>query len=178
MYANVLRDPAFFRFLTCIDEELAAETRREGCRQCAGRLHVADFPRKPRGCPAGVLEEYSWRFSFTCGRCEKRTTSASVRFLGRRVYVAVVLMLTSPPRGHSVRQLADSLSVPIRTLLRWRRWWTQTFVHTPLWQTARSRLMPPVASAGLPRSLLDRFQADRPSDRLAQALRFLSPCNR
>ncbi|MHB1829616.1 MAG: hypothetical protein ACYCV6_18355, partial [Steroidobacteraceae bacterium] len=42
----------------------------------------------PRGCPPSVLEEYSRRLSFTCGRCEKRTTPASVRFLGRRVYVA------------------------------------------------------------------------------------------
>lgn len=60
-----------------------------------------------------MLEEYSWRFSFTCTRCEQRATSASVRFLDRRVYVAVVLMLTSAPQGHSVRQLAEFLSVPI-----------------------------------------------------------------
>jgi hypothetical protein len=178
VYADVLRDPAFFRFLTRIDEELAAETRREGCPRCAGRLHVANFPRKPRGCPAAVVEEYSRRLSFTCGRCEQRATSASVRFLGRRVYVAVMLMLTSPPQGHSVRQLAAWLSVPMRTLLRWRRWWTQTFVRTPWWQAVRSRFMPPMASAQLPRDLLDRFRADRPSDRLAQALRFLSTSSR
>lgn len=178
MYADVLRDPAFFHFLTRIDEELAAETRREGCQQCAGRLHVADFPRKPRGCPAAVVEEYSWRLSFTCGACEQRATPTSVRFLGRRVYVAVMLMLTSPPQGHSVRRLADALSVPIRTLLRWRRWWAQAFVRTPLWQAARSRFISPIASAQLPRGLLDRFQADRPSDRLVQALRFLSTASR
>jgi hypothetical protein len=74
VYASVLRDPAFFRFLLRIDEEFAAETRRDGCPKCAARLHVADFPRKPRGCPAAVVEEYSWRFSFTCGQCEKRAT--------------------------------------------------------------------------------------------------------
>lgn len=93
MYDAVLRDPAFFRFLLRIDQELAAETRRAGCQHCAGALHVADFPRKPRGCPAAVIEDYSWRFSFTCGRCDQRATSASVRFLGRRVYVAAVLVL-------------------------------------------------------------------------------------
>ncbi len=68
MYDDVLRDPAFFRFLLRIDEEWAAEARRTGCRRCGGPLHVADFPRKPRGCPPAVVEEYSWRFSFTCGR--------------------------------------------------------------------------------------------------------------
>lgn len=175
MYAVVLQDPAFFRFLLRIDTELASETRRAGCPQCAGRLHVADFPRKPRGCPASVLEEYSSRFSFTCARCEQRATSASVRFLGRRVYVAVVLMLSSPPRGVTVRQLSEQLSVPIRTLLRWRRWWRQEFLRTAFWRAARSRFMPALADDRLPARLLDRFDAASPSDRLTQALRFLSP---
>lgn len=83
-------DPAFFRFLTQIDAQLAAEARERRCRECAGPLHVADFPRKPRGCPASVREEYSWRLSFTCGRCDARTTPASVRFLGRRATIAVI----------------------------------------------------------------------------------------
>ena len=175
MYASILRDPAFFRFLLRIDEEFAAETHREGCPKCAGPLHVADFPRKPRGCPAAVVEDYSWRFSFTCGRCEKRATSASVRFLGRRVYVAVMLMLVSPSQGLATRHLSDQLGVPMRTLLRWRRWWREEFLCTAFWQAVRSRFMPPLESAQLPQSLLARIQADSPTDRLAQTLRFLSP---
>jgi hypothetical protein len=174
VYDAVLQDPSFFQFLLRIDQEFAAETRLARCRHCAGALHVADFPRKPRGCPASVVEEYSRRFSFTCGRCEQRATSASVRFLGRRVYVAVVLMLSSPPRGLAAQDLSHRLSVPMRTLLRWRRWWTEEFLRTPFWQAARSRLMPPVLSIHLPRSLLDRFDVGSPTDRLAQALRFLS----
>lgn len=172
MYDDVLRDPAFFRFLVRIDEELAAEARRAGCRHCGGPLHVADFPRKPRGCPPAVVEEYSRRFSFTCGRCDARTTSRSVRFLGRRVYVAVVLMLASP-RGRTARQLCDQLNVAMRTLERWRRWWREGFVRTPLWQALRSRFMPPLPAAQLPQSLLDRFEAHTPADRLVQALRVL-----
>lgn len=65
----------------------------------AVRCTVQITPRKPRGCPASVVEDYSSRYSFTCGRCEKRATPASVRFLGRRVYLAVVLMLVSPLGG-------------------------------------------------------------------------------
>lgn len=175
MYASLLRDPAFFRFLLRIDEEFAAETCKAGCPKCAGPLHVADFPRKPRGCPAAVVEEYSWRFSFTCGRCEKRATSASVRFLGRRVYVAVMLMLVSPPQGVTACQLCDELGVPIRTLSRWRRWWRTDFLCTALWRAARSRFMPPLESEQLPGSLLARIQANSPTDRLALALRWLSP---
>jgi len=49
-----LQDPAFVRFLNRIDEELAAAARLGGCRFCEGPLHVADYPRKPRGCPAAV----------------------------------------------------------------------------------------------------------------------------
>lgn len=175
MYAEALRDPAFFLFLLRIDEEFATETHRGGCRYCGGPLHVADFPRKPRGCPATAVEEYSWRFSFTCGRCDKRATSASVRFLGRRVYVAAVLMLISPPQGHAIQRLCEQLSVPIRTVQRWRTWWTKDFLRTPFWQAARSRFMPPLLSAQFPLSLLERFDGEHPADRLVQALRFLCP---
>jgi hypothetical protein len=66
------------------------------------------------------MEEYSSRFSFTCGRCEKRATPASVRFLGRRVYLAVVLMLVSPRGGAAGRALCELLTIPQRTLGRWR----------------------------------------------------------
>jgi hypothetical protein len=175
VYDAILRDPSFFRFLLRIDEEFAAETRLGRCRHCAGALHVADFPRKPRGCPAAVVEEYSRRFSFTCGRCDQRATSASVRFLGRRVYVAVVLMLNSPPGSIAARELCAQLSIPRRTLLRWRKWWTEEFLRTPFWQAARLQFMPPVLVTQLPGSLLDRIDTNSPADRLVRALRLISP---
>ena len=55
---HVLQDPAFFHFLTRIDEEFAAATRVGRCPGCEGPLHVADYPRKPRGCPAAVREDF------------------------------------------------------------------------------------------------------------------------
>lgn len=171
----VLQDPAFFHFLTRIDEELAAATRGGGCRGCAGPLHVADFPRKPRGCLAAVREEYSWRLSFTCGRCDVRATSPSVRFAGRRVYLSVVLMLFSPPGSSSGQALCDLLSIPARTLQRWRTWWRVDFPLTLFWQSVRQRFMPRVVAERLPHSLLERFDADQMADRLAQALQFIAP---
>ena len=171
----VLQDPAFFHFLSRIDEEFASATRLGRCRGCGGPLHVADFPRKPRGCPAAVREDYSWRFSFTCAHCDQRATPASVRFSGRRVYVAVVLMLFSPPSGSQGRELCELLSIPVRTLKRWRRWWTEEFLLTPFWQSVRERFMPPVTTAQLPQSLLERFAAGAMTDRLAQVLRFIAP---
>jgi hypothetical protein len=175
VYAEILRDPAFFLFLSRIDAEFADQARREGCRHCAGPLHVSDFPRKPRGCPASVVEDYSWRFSFTCGHCEQRTTSPSVRFLSRRVYVGVMLMLSSPPRGRATQGLCEQLNVPSRTVQRWRRWWTSDFLRTPFWQAMRSQFMPPLAGEQLPASLIDRFDAVSARERLVQTLRFVSP---
>lgn len=171
----VLQDPAFFHFLTRIDEEFAATIRRDRCRGCAGPLHVADYPRKPRGCPASVREDYSWRLSFTCGRCDARATSPSVRFAGRRVYLSVVLMLASPPDSSSGQALCNLLSIPVRTLQRWRTWWRVDFALTPFWQSVRERFMPPVVTEQLPPSLLARFDTGELTHRLAQALRFIAP---
>ena len=170
----VLQDPDFFLFLLRIDEEFAATTREAGCR-CGGVLHSARFPRKPRGCPPAVLGEYSWRFSFTCARCEQRATPASVRFMGRRVYLAVVLTLISPPGGSTAQRLAGMLTIPVRTLDRWRAWWSRDFPRTPFWQSMRERFMTPIPGERLPQSLLERFDADTSAQRLARVLRFLAP---
>jgi len=171
----ILQEPAFFRFLTHIDEELAATTRLAGCRSCEGALHVANYPRKPRGCPVAVRAEYSRRLSFTCGRCERRTTSASVRFAGRRVYLAVVLMLVSPPGSASVRALRDRLRIAPVTLKRWCRWWRESFPSTRFWQSVCEGFMPPVRTGELPNSLLERFEASTMIELLAYALRFIAP---
>ena len=175
MCHDVLQDPTFFRFLSKIDCEFAATTREGRCPGCAGPLHVADYPRKPRGCPAAVREEYSRRLSFTCGRCDARATAPSVRFAGRRVYLAVILMLRSPPGSVTGQKLCTLFSIPARTLKRWRTWWREDFPATPFWQSMRERFMPPVAPDRLPDSLLERFEGKSMSDRLMQALRWTAP---
>ena len=71
----MLQNPAFFRFLSRIN----AEARWSRCFHCAGPLHVADYPRKPRGYPVVVRAEYARRLSFTCGWCETRTPPAAKR---------------------------------------------------------------------------------------------------
>jgi hypothetical protein len=84
-------------------------------------------------------------------------------------------MLSSPPDSASARQLQCLLGISRRTVLRWRRWWTQEFTRTRVWRSLRSRLMPPIAPMQLPRSLLDRLRSKDLAMRLAQALRLLSP---
>jgi len=171
----LLHDPAFFRLLTRIDVEFAAETRQGRCPACAGPLHVADFPRKPRGCPASVREEYSRRLSFTCGWCESRSTPPSVRFLSRRVYVAVALILFSPRGGFAAHALARQFPVPVRTLERWRIWWQRDFQQTRFWRSVRERFAPTVPAEGLPDSLFARFRGPSCHERLVQLLRFVRP---
>jgi hypothetical protein len=91
------------------------------------------------------------------------------------VYLTVVLMLRSPPGSGSAQQLCDLLSIPARTLTRWRRWWRQDFPTTPFWRSMRERFMPPVVTDGLPSSVLERFVSESMSDRLTHVLRWISP---
>ena len=171
-----LQDPKLFRLLLRIDQDIAESTRQAGCH-CGGRLHRANYPRKPRGCPLEVRAEFASRLSFCCHRCRRRTTSRSVRFLGRRVYLALVMVLVGSRhagQSGSAHGLSKSVHIPLRTLQRWRAWWQQQFVGTPLWQVHRARFMPPVATAWLPASLLTRF-AGSGSAPLERLLIFLSP---
>ncbi len=94
MCHTLLQDPKFFRLLLRIDEELAGQARAVGCA-CGGVLHRANYPRKPRACLSEVRADFESRFSFCCNRCRRRTTSKSVRFLGRRVYLALAVVLAS-----------------------------------------------------------------------------------
>ena len=83
-----LTDANFYELLFQIDESIAAEVRARGC-SCGGQLHRALYPRKPRGIRCALDESYQSRLSFCCAQdgCRRRHTPASVRFLGRKVYL-------------------------------------------------------------------------------------------
>jgi hypothetical protein len=173
----LLQDPRFFRLLYRIDQELAAQTRAGGCLFCGGVLHCANYPRKPRACLAEVWDDFDRRFSFCCNRCRKRCTSLSVRFLGRRVYLGLAVVLAS---ARHVGQMpaaawtAQALAIPIRTLERWRQWWQTDFALTPLWWAQGARFMPPVTPLQLPGELLERL-AGEVEEALMRLLYFLTP---
>jgi hypothetical protein len=172
----LLYDPKFFALLLRIDHELAAQARADGCR-CGGALHRADYPRKPRGCPAEVRPDHSSRLSFCCSLCRRRATSMSVRFLGRRVYLALAVVLVSArPAGPTpaAARLGMALGVPRRTLARWRDWWHEQFPRTPLWRASSARFMPPVPEAQLPGELIARFTGPA-QEALMRLLVWLSP---
>jgi hypothetical protein len=176
---SIVRDPRFFDFLVSIDRDLAEQVRLDGCF-CGGRLHRADYPRKPRGGPGSLGRFHTRRLSWCCAveGCRCRKTPPSVRFLGRRVYWAAVVVLVSALScgitASRAAQLRESVGVSLRTLRRWRQWWRETFVDSRLWRGQRSCFVPPVQVAALPASLVERFAGDE-RQRLISALEFLSP---
>jgi hypothetical protein len=110
--------------------------------------------------------------------CRKRTTPASLRFLGRKIYLATVVTLISAMLlGTTPARLARLSAVPgidRRTLARWRTWWRSSFTEGPFAAVAKAALVPPLDIAGLPVSLLDRF-AGGLDQKLTALLRFLGP---
>ena len=62
-----------------------------------------------------------------------------------------------------------------RTEGRWRQWWLDDFVLTPLWRVQRALFMPPVDECRLPACLLPCFSAADESGQWVLLLRFLAP---
>jgi hypothetical protein len=181
MYVSLLCDLAFYLFLLQIDRDHAEAVRRSGCRFCGAALHSACYPRRPRGVPAGIDPgpEFGVCFSFCCSAdgCRRRHRAPSVRFLGRKVYLAAMVSLLTAmrqgPTPRSARQLRSHFGADRRTLVRWRRWWEAFFPRSDFWRRMRDRFLPPLLEADLPRSLIDRFTGHSLRDRVIAMLRFL-----
>ena len=178
MCQKLLGDATLYALLMRMDRDLAAKAREERRLLCGGSLHRANYPRKPRGGPPGLELGYLYRLSFCCVKCRKRRTPPSVRFLGRRVYLGVVVVLvTTLQSGWTARRFArlrEQLGVDRRTVERWRRWWKETLPQGPFWRGAKGRFAEPVEAGDLPGALLERFGGDART-RLVALLRFLSP---
>ena len=176
-----LCDARFYRLLFQMDQDLAHQVQASGCRFCGGVLHSACYPRKPRGLRGALDETYDTRLSFCCAvdGCRRRNTPPSVRFLGRRVYLGVmVVLLTAGKQGLSDKRrrgLIDQLAVPPQTLARWRCWWREVFPGTRCWRAEQGQFLPPIPVAGLPGALLDRLTGTTLVERLCQLLLLIAP---
>ena len=181
MYHDLPRDANFWAFLFSIHRALADSPRQKAC-PCGGRLHCANYPRKPRGGGDDLPEQYGSRLSFCCERdgCRKRATPPSVRFLGRKVYLGAVVVLVAAmrqgPSPRRVRELSGLFGADRRTIARWQVFWREHFPQTPFWKVARGRFVPAVEIALLPRSLLAALlRGDDSCQGWGRRLRFLSP---
>jgi hypothetical protein len=168
----------FFTLLEQHDEGVARRVAAEGCPRCDGPLHRGDYDRKPRGAliaPAG--ERFVRRFSLCCGRegCRKRATPPSLRFLGRRVYLGVVVIVASLAAQWlgSAEASRPVTGVPARTTRRWVGWWCGTFVETEVFLAVRARLVG-LAVGELPASIVAKLPGRWP-ERVRAVLEFLAP---
>ena len=170
-----MADQKLWALLGKVDTDLAAGARAGGCPHCAGKLHAADYERKPRGGP-----KWDRRWSFCCAAegCRRRRTPESVRFLGRRVYAGFVVVLMAAMvhglKPERVRLIQEMLGVDRRTLGRWRGWWLGAFTAGPFWKVTRGRFMPLVCEQTLPWSLGERFGLELAAG-MAGLLGFLAP---
>lgn len=164
-----------------VDRELAAAAKAVGCF-CGGGLHRGDYERKPRGGADGQGPEHSKRLSFCCGRegCRKRVTPASLRFLERRVYWGVVVVLGSAFEGGvtagRVRRVRELIGYPIdrRTLERWVEWWRKGLPKSRILKAATGLFWRKVESGRLPVSLLETVTGPDVATRVTRVLELLS----
>jgi hypothetical protein len=178
---DFLSDASFYDFLFQVDRDIASKVQQQSCQYCGGCLHSARYPRKPRGRRHCLTADYQTRLSFCCNKegCRRRTTPPSVRFLGRKVYLGVIIILiTALNHGLSHRrrqQLLDQLDINPQTFYRWLTWWREFFPTSRCWQAARSQFMLPLNNVHLPGALLGRFTGRDLAQRLCQFLQLLLP---
>ena len=176
-----LNDSRFYRYLFLIDQDIASDAQSSGCPYCGGVLHSARYPRKPRGIRSALDASYETRLSFCCATegCRRRTTPPSMRFLGRKVYLGVIIILvTALEQGLTPRrrkQLIEQLDLYPQTLSRWRKWWHETFPSSRCWQAERGNYVPPVDTNLLPDALLERLNGRDLRHRLCLLLRLITP---
>lgn len=179
MYAEIFSQASFPDALLALDRDLALAAKLQGCPRCHGVLDVANYPRKPRGGPFALGDEHSRRLSLCCRRdgCRLRVTPPSVRFLGRRVYLSVVVLLCGVlqqgPTSWRMDALRRKVGADRRTLARWRRWWVERVGHSRVFEIGRAQFMPPAEAAQLPLSLVESFVGPA-SERVLHALRWLA----
>jgi hypothetical protein len=143
---------AFFQTLREIDKTIFLEAKARGCLICGGPLDTSNIPRKPRG--LGELEDL--RFSLCCRRegCRKRLTPPSLRFFGRKVYPALVVILAVD----FCRELGLSQRIARQTLARWRSLWRERLAEpSPFMRRARGFLPPGCKAGTTPGSLTSHF---------------------
>lgn len=152
-------DSSIWPRLYQLDQLIAEEAKACRCPNCGSVLHQARFPRKPRGvCRSLLGEEYCSRFSFCCSQCRSRCTPPSVRFLGRKVYLGVIVVLAAAVAqgltNQRFKKLIEHLPLSRHTLQRWLHWWQEQLPGTPFWRQLQGRV-PSMSQTPLPLAIID-----------------------
>ena len=140
-----------------------------------------NYPRKPQGAGTELTEfQHSDLASAVIATAAGRVTPRSVRFLGRRVYLAAVVILVSAmrqgPNSRRVGELSKHFGADESTIARWQTFWRKHFPQTPFWKVARASFLPLGEIVSLPYSLVNAFLSHHPPwEGWTLLLRFLSP---
>lgn len=150
----------FFAQLARCDEQVAEQVGSEvRCLRCGGRLHRADYPRKPLGWErvTGLIR----RVSFCCAEreCRRRLTPPSFRFADRKWYALLIVVLAAAlgPSGpeHVTGQVeVGGASPSLRSVRRWQGFFRGEFAESKAWLWLRGRLGCPPDASQLPQGLL------------------------
>ncbi len=174
-----IADTNFFHLLDAEDARTAAAVKAADCPDCGGRLDQANYPRKPRGGEVGAAGEILVRRrSFCCCRegCRHRRTPPSLVFLGRRVYLAVTIVLTAW-RSAVTAAPPPPTSPPRWTLRRWLAWFATELPVTTWFTTVRARMSAPMEPGEhLPGALLERLLPHHDvAEAITATLRLMAP---
>lgn len=128
---------AFFNQILARDKALAEMIRLEGCPECNGPLHYANYKRKP----FEFSNEEFVRFSLCCGHCRRRVKPPSVLFFGRKRFTSLtILMLAakSPELPTEViKEFKTRFNIHQRTISHWRKWFRKKFEASVFWKTLK-----------------------------------------
>jgi hypothetical protein len=117
--------------------------------------------------PVSADPFFARRFGLCCSRegCRRRVLPPSVRFLGRKVYAGVALVVAC------LTQAVERHWQEARRIARWLRWWREIFAAHAIFLALRGQLRGGVDPSALPGSLWERLDGAAPRERW---LRFLS----
>lgn len=182
MLSELLKKKSLFHNLYTIDKNIADKYREKPCPYCGGPLHFANYLRKPRGEPDGLLsEEYFLRFSLCCGKegCRHRVMPPSCRFLGKKVYwhPAILSIVTDiqSKESCSIPKLADLLTISRNSITRWLDFYANIFPSSSQWKIIRGLVITSVKNNELPAGLVNHFLSIKSSaqEALVSCLKFL-----
>jgi hypothetical protein len=173
MCTNLFQDSRLFEIIQRIDRDSEIKAGSQPCDRCRGKLDRAYFSRKPRGVAEGFERAFIVRPSFCCrvDGCRKRLTPPQLRFLGRKVFISVIVLLaaamTQGPSPKRLCQIQRELGIAPQTLRRWLTFWREVFAVSNSWIYVRGNFIPPVDESQLPGSLLQRLAAFHPNPKQA-----------
>lgn len=180
MYTKIYLEATFWLLLSKIDEKIARFYHQIPCIYCTKKMYWGNYPRKPRGIPSIAEDFFAFRYSHCCSGCRKRRTPPSARFLGRRVYVAIfVMMFFYPDTDDDHSELLNSMSIgmDLMTPVRWSAWWSIDIPVSCIWKKICGPLGVNTNNEFLPHFISHQFANNNinAEEALLALLKFLSP---